>query len=192
MANNAFTPDSFKSLTDQSPVPFNETYHKALFAQYVMETNNGTSNLFINHSNLFGMRPALSREKHYASVYESANGPFAHYDSPTYSVIDRMALDESLGTVPPTNEHDILRYMDEVLQKCYSGCPEEPHYLGAWIDAFNGVYPSMRLNIEDRSDLPSHQEDADFLSGLPSWSKIAIPLIGIASLLVFLKKKNVF
>lgn len=143
---NPYNPSTFEGVTRQSQVPNNEIYAKVLFAQMALETGNGSSNLFKNHNNLFGMRPAQSREKFYQDVHTtSGNGQFASYDAPLYSVQDRMDLDSYFNNPPPNDEGDILRYMHEVMNNGYVPKGDRKEYLELWAKIFAANFPTIPL-----------------------------------------------
>lgn len=116
--------DTFDGFFNQTPSAGNQAYSMVLFAQALHETGNFESNLYINHNNLFGMRPSERREKLYDNIYSSAQGEYASYPDRIRSVMDRIDLDQFNNTVPPRSYDDMTRYLEVVQSKGYATDPE--------------------------------------------------------------------
>jgi uncharacterized FlgJ-related protein len=70
----------------------NVKFPHIIYAQAKMETANFSSNLFKNHNNLFGMKPAMQRPKTYSYTTDSG---FAGYKNWKQSVMDYVLLQVS-------------------------------------------------------------------------------------------------
>lgn len=135
------TSDTFYGWVNQTPASGNQVYTTVLYAQARIESGNFASGLFSNYNNLFGMRPAVSRPRHYEStIAVSGNGTFAVYADPTQSVVDRVALDYYNGVPIPTTQAQVPAYVDAVLAKGYSA-DDRAKYKKTWTDIINQYLP---------------------------------------------------
>jgi hypothetical protein len=133
-----FNYERFKALY---VIPFNSEdnfYNRVLFAQAFHETGNFTSRIFREAKNMFGMRPAQSREKFYIDTLTTSNGVFASYSGFFDSIRDRMDLDDynDLNT-DLRNKDDVLQYMMQVQAKGYA---IETDYVDAWLNVYNNLF----------------------------------------------------
>lgn len=112
---------NYQQFLDLIDVP-DSYYMRALYGQSALETGNFSSNIYLNHNNLFGMRPSQKRERFYQDIYNSPkNGKFAKYDSLAYSLLDRINLDEYNDIYKPQNDTEIEVYYLDVQKHGFAG-----------------------------------------------------------------------
>ncbi len=150
MASTAipFTYDYWHGVWAQGQAPDNSIYSAVLFAQYVHETGNGSSNLFKEHNNLFGMAPAQSREKFYQGTTMVAEGVKASYDDALFSLQDRIDLDAFNKINAPISVDEISVYMAEVMNAGYA---TDPNYVKAWVGNLNSLFPTLAVETPPSS-----------------------------------------
>lgn len=109
----------------------NDTYKKILYAQYVLETADGTSNLAVNHLNLFGMGIASTRDQAQFIIgsHPTFEGARARYKSAADSYADRVHLDEFNAAPIPVADFQLVNYMQFVLSAGYA---TDPDYFFKW------------------------------------------------------------
>lgn len=112
---------NYRQFLDLIDAPDNH-YMRALYAQAGVETDNFSSNIYLNHNNLFGMRPSTKRERFYQDVYNSPkNGRFAKYDNLSYSMLDRIDLDNYNNIYKPKMDTEVEVYFLDVQKHGYAG-----------------------------------------------------------------------
>lgn len=194
---------------DLTQLPLKDTiYLRALYAQFAHEARPnklygwaGNSNIFKNYNNGFGMRPSLSRDRHYQEVYHSAQGKYATYRHFTEAIYDRIDLDQWNRTDEPQTYEDVLPYYEEIKRKGYA---TDPIYVKLVFDMYNTLFGDQPLNtggdVQPTVDAP--QEDADIypledlnnsnsifnlwgLLSLPSW--LYLLLFGVPVFWIYIK-----
>jgi len=167
--------DIFNGLANQTRTSGNTVYHAVLFSQSRIETGNFTSSLYRDYHNMFGMRPAVKRDRYYNGV---ENG-FATYPDNTYSVIDRVDLDFTNDAPIPESWDEVEGYVDFVLSKGYSS--DRKTYKKTWMQiiasyANGSALDGRDFNSDDSvdfGDLLDEEGNPLVISGKsPFWKKI--------------------
>lgn len=143
MHNPLQIPD-FDNLCEQVGIGNKPFYTAALFAQYQLETGNGSSNLYKQHSNLFAMRPAQVREKFYQYIAPSAEGEMAGYEERIYSLQDRLDLDKYMSNPIPNDLPSTFEYMEAVVENGYA---TDPDYLQKWSAVIASSFPNYAPEV---------------------------------------------
>jgi hypothetical protein len=123
-------------------------YYRVLYAQAVSECS-FNSNLWENYNNMFGMRPALSRDKYYIGVYKTkGNGNFAIYDSPEDAILCRMDLDTNYrrdGSLI-TSHAQVIAFMNKVFTDGYT---HESNYVSNWLSIYNSLFSAIAIGSDE-------------------------------------------
>lgn len=146
-----FTEDKLRDMFEQCNVN-SKYYQLALFAQSALETGYGTSNLYREHNNLFGMAPAQIRKKFYEGTTTVPEGIKATYANPHDSIHDRVDLDKYNKIPAPQSYAEIEDYVQAVYDAGYA---EDPEYVKKWLETIGDVdtaYLPYAASAEERED----------------------------------------
>lgn len=151
-------------------------YARALYAQYIHETGRGTSRIFNDANNLFGMRPAQVRQMFYIDTMTTATGNYAVYEYIKDSIDDRLDLDAYNNIQVPLTNSDVPQYYADIITKGYA---TDPLYIQKVTNIYNQTFSNNNLNA-------SSSDGADDINNsLPDTTiNLRKPLIGLGILLI--------
>jgi len=176
--------DTFTGYFNQTSSAGDLPYAMALYAQAWHETGNFTSNIYLNHKNLFGMKPSQNREQYYDDVYASPNGEtFASYPDVIRSLFDRIDLDDYNRTVKPRTNDDIERYYQVIQSKGYAS---DPLYVSKLMDILHRLGTGELQFVVGQ---PSEEEENEFNTTTRATWKDYLPFILIAIVIYYLYKR---
>lgn len=195
--------DVFMELTSRAGMDIGDdaSIIVALYIQASIETGNFKSRLYSEDNNMFGMRPAIKRERFYDSIVNRGNGDFCKYADLSYSLRDRLNWDEYNKIAPPISGYlpDQLAYLDKCFEKGYLGLTPNPKevsdYRQAFIDRYNrlvtdgGDIDTMMGDGLHTSGGSAGNDGLFNLDGIFNWKLFSIPIIFVALLGFFLYKK---
>lgn len=172
-----YNTDSWIDVSGQTLLSANQVMSAIYFGQMQHETGKGTSELFLEYNNLFGMRPAKDRQKFYSGikVYEIDGGTseYAIYVTPLQSLEDVLHRNEYFDIKPIEESEDALVFMLAVYNSGYfTDKPER--YIKAWLYHCRQGYPNMKW--------PSDEFVDERLKKNFGFSMIGLPILGLGIL----------
>lgn len=175
-----YNSDSWIDVSGQTWLQSNIVMSALFFGQMQHETGKGTSELFLDYNNLFGMRPAQDRQKFYqgVKVYQLDNGEtseYAIYDTALLSLEDALHRMEYYNILPVEKAEDVLSFMMATYHSGYfTANPKD--YIKRWIYHMRQGYPTMKLPTEEEVDERLKKSLGFNLLGIPL---IALGLIAL-------------
>lgn len=180
-----YTADSWIDVAGQTLLSANPVMSAVYYGQMQHETGVGTSELFLEYNNLFGMRPSNSRQKFYedVKVYEGDFGrsEYAIYITPLQSLRDVLDRNEYFNINPIEHAEDALTFMVAVYNSGYF-TDNAKDYIKAWLYHCRQGYPTMKF--------PTDQEVDERLPSGFSVGGITLGVVGVGLIvgLIFRKK----
>lgn len=125
-------------------------YLNVLYAQAVHETANFKSELYLRTHNMYGMKQALKRDQSGFTCEFDDNG-YAIYDTPSYSIADRIDLDDNFNRLTPLiSFNSALLYIVSVQN---SGYAEDKNYVPKWTTLFRNIFKIVPSTQVERINL---------------------------------------
>lgn len=178
-----YNSDSWIDVAGQTELSVNPVMSAIYYGQMQHETDNGKSELFLEYNNLFGMRPALERQKFYqgVKVYQLDNGEtseYAIYDNALLSLQDVLHRNEAFNILPIENSEEALSFMMAVANSGYFTA-DKKEYIKAWLYHCRKGYPTMKFPSDEFVDARLGENFG--------FGKIGLPLLalGIGALWYF-------
>lgn len=153
MPNTPYNTDSWNDIANQTELEAKEVMKALYYAQMQHETGNGTSELFVDCNNLFGMRPSQKRQQfwQYTKEYNTPSGvsSYAGYQSPLLSLKDVLDRNEYFSIVDVDEPENALVFMSEVYKSNYF--TDNPNnYFKAWLSHLREGYPDMNWPSDEQ------------------------------------------
>lgn len=169
-----YNSDSWIDVAGQTHLSANPVMMAIYFGQMCHETGMGTSELFTEYNNLFGMRPSLDRQKFYQGikVYQGDFGKseYAIYDTPLLSLQDVLHRNEYFDIHDVEESEDALAFMMAVHRSGYfTADPKE--YIKAWLFHIREGYPNMNW--------PTDEFVNERLSKTYGFGQIGLPILAM-------------
>lgn len=184
-----YNTDSWIDVAGQTNLQNNPVMMALYYGQMQHETGVGTSELFIEYNNLFGMRPSVDRQKFYEDikVYEGDFGrsEYAIYINPLQSLRDVLDRNEYFNINPIEDAEDALSYMMAVYNSGYF-TDDPKNYIKAWLYHCREGYPTMKF--------PTDEQVNERLPSGFNIGGITLGFVGVALILyvIFMKRINKF
>lgn len=155
-----YNSDSWIDISGQTNLQNNPVMSAIYYGQMQHETAIGSSELFLEYNNLFGMRPSTDRQQFYESVkvYEGDWGrsEYAIYVTPLQSLRDVLDRNDYFNINPVEEPEDALTFMMSVYNSAYF-TDNPKNYIKAWLYHCREGYPTMKFPTDEEVDerLPS-------------------------------------
>ena len=170
--------NEFKELFAEVPQRCSKAHILALYSQAQLETGNFTSNLFLTHNNMFGMRPARTRSRYYTDITTGGNGEFASYSDVLQSLLDRVDHDNHFNRSTVFEHSQVMQYANKVFNQGYT---HEDTYVKTWLRLYNEISP-LGLPLDDDQFNYEDENEISFLGSLLRskyfWLSLAILFVG--------------
>lgn len=150
-----YNSDSWIDISGQTNLQNNPTMSAIYYGQMQHETGVGTSELFLEYNNLFGMRPSIDRQQFYegVKVYEGDWGrsEYAIYITSLQSLRDVLDRNDYFNINPVENPEDALTFMISVYNSGYFA-DDPKSYIKAWLYHCREGYPTMKFPTDAQVD----------------------------------------